>query len=80
VSRPHDASRDDVVPLANVTGFLDEDPSLVGLLISHGHQDHWGLIEEVSQSVPVYVGHATCRILKEAAFFASGVTLDPAGF
>jgi ribonuclease J len=80
VGRPLDAIRDEFVPLPGVTGLRDQDPSLLGVIISHGHQDHWGLIDQVSKNVPVYIGEAGQRILKEAAFFSSGVTLDPAGF
>jgi ribonuclease J len=67
-------------PLPDVPGFLSPDPSLLGLLISHGHQDHWGLVGQLQSGIPVYIGEAACRILKEAAFFSSGVALDPAGF
>src|SRR4051812_12389498 len=80
VGRPLDALRDESVPLPDVPGLRDGNPPLLGLVISHGHQDHWGLIDQVSQSVPVYIGEATYRILKEAAFFGSGVTLASTGF
>jgi ribonuclease J len=80
VGRPLDALRDEFVPLPEVAGLRDEDPSLLGLVISHGHQDHRGLIDQISKTVPVYIGEAVHRILKEAGFFSSGVTLDPAGF
>ena len=80
VGRPLDALRGEIVPLPDVTGLHDQDPSLLGLVISHGHQDHWGLIDQVSKNVPVYIGEAAYRILKEAEFFSSGVTLNPAGF
>jgi ribonuclease J len=80
VGRPLDAPRDEFVPLPDVTGLRDQNASLLGLIISHGHQDHWGLIDQVSKGVPVFIGEATHRILREAAFFSSGVTLDPEGF
>jgi ribonuclease J len=80
VGRPLNAVRDELVPLPNVSGLREQDPSLLGVLISHGHQDHWGLIDQVSKNVPVYIGEAAYRILKEAEFFSSGVTLNPAGF
>lgn len=80
VGRPLDALRDEFVPLPEVTGLRDQDPCLLGLVISHGHQDHWGLVDQVSKNVPIYIGEAAFRILKEAAFFACGVTLNPAGF
>ena len=39
------------------------------MLLSHSHPDHYGLIERVHPSVPLYMGIATEAILKEAAFF-----------
>jgi ribonuclease J len=80
VGQPLDADRDVVTPLPGVAGFQSADLSLLGILISHGHQDHWGLIGQVPIHVPVFIGEATHRILKEAAFFATGVVLQPAGF
>ena len=80
VGRPLGALRDEFVPLPDVTGLREPDPSFLGLIISHGHQDHWGLIDQVTNNVPVYIGEATHGILKEAAFFSAGVRLDPAGF
>ena len=66
--------------MPSVAGFQSPDPSLLGILISHGHQDHWGLIGQVPSHVQVFIGEATHRILKEAAFFSTGVVLQPAGF
>ena len=56
VGQPLDADRDVVTPLPGVAGFQSADPSLLGIPISHGHQDHWGLIGEVSSHVPVFMG------------------------
>jgi ribonuclease J len=39
------------------------------VLVSHGHPDHYGLIDELGLDFPVYMGTATAAILKEAAFF-----------
>jgi ribonuclease J len=80
IGQPLDAARGTVTALPDIPGFLSPDPSLLGILISHGHQDHWGLIGQVPIRVPVYIGEAAHRILKEAAFFSQGLTLDPAGF
>jgi len=80
VGRPLDADPGVVTPLPDVAAFQSPDPSLLGIVISHGHQDHWGLIGQVSSHVPVFTGEATYRILKEAAFFSTGVDLTPAGF
>jgi ribonuclease J len=80
VGRPLSAGRNEVVPLPPVPGFAELDPSLVGVVISHAHQDHWGLVDQVPPRTPVFIGEATHRILAEAAFWSSGATMTPAGF
>lgn len=67
-----------VVPA--VPGLLEADPALKGIVITHAHQDHWGLVDQTLPSVPLYMGEATHHILKEAAFWVSGLTRVPAGF
>ncbi len=52
-----------------------------GLIISHPHQDHWGLATNISKEVPVYMGESASRILQEAAFFMWGQGIfHPAGY
>ncbi|HOX44523.1 MAG TPA: MBL fold metallo-hydrolase [Myxococcota bacterium] len=54
---------------------------LLGVIISHPHQDHWGLVTQVSPRVPIFMGEAAHRILREALFFSSaGADIKPAGF
>lgn len=56
--------------LPDVPGLWAEgDGSLLGLLISHGHPDHYGLADLAAPSVPIYIGEAAAAILREAAFF-----------
>lgn len=57
------------LPLPAVSGLDGNDPSLIGMIISHGHADHYGLATRVHRSVPLYVGEATERLLREAMFF-----------
>lgn len=80
VGRPLNAERGAHVPLPEVAGFVEADPSLVGVVISHAHQDHWGLVGQIPQGVPLYLGEATQRILEEAAFWTEGLVVSPAGF
>lgn len=82
LGRPLDAGRDDDVPLPAIPGLRDgRDSSLLGVIISHPHQDHWGLVSQVAPSVPVFIGEAAHRILREALFFSpAGADLRPAGF
>jgi ribonuclease J len=80
LGRPLDAGPDDDVPLPPISGLDGNDPSLLGLLVSHPHQDHYGLASQVSPKVPVFIGEAASRILHEAAFFGcAGLTCAPAG-
>lgn len=57
------------------------DPSLLGVVISHPHADHYGLLAKVGATVPVYIGEAASRILSEAAFFTPlGIDRQPCGY
>jgi ribonuclease J len=65
----------DAVPMRDlfpdVPGLWHEgDGTLEAVIISHGHPDHYGLADLIDPSVPILVGEATARILKEASFFA----------
>jgi ribonuclease J len=80
VGRPLNAAREEVIPLPEVTGLGDDDPSLLGVVISHAHQDHWGLADQIAKGVPIFMGAATCRILAEAAFWTEGLVVEPAGY
>jgi ribonuclease J len=68
LGRPLDAGD---VPLESlvppVPGLLEGAPDLMGVLISHAHQDHVGLVDVVHSSVPVAIGPAAHRILDRAA-------------
>jgi len=70
------------VALPGVAGLADgHDPSLLGVVISHPHPDHYGLLSKVGASVPVYIGESASRILSEAAFFSPfGISLQPSGY
>ena len=48
---------------------LAGDSNLLGLVLSHGHVDHWGLAHLAAPSLPVYLGAATHRVLCAAAPF-----------
>jgi len=70
------------VPLPHVEGLLaaERDPTLLGILVSHPHPDHFGLLPQVADHVPVYIGAAAGRILREAAFFSPmGLDMEWAG-
>jgi ribonuclease J len=82
VGKPLWADWGEAVPLPAVRGLADgTDPSLVGVVISHPHLDHYGLIDQVDPSVPLYIGREATALLKAAKFFsAAGIDLCPTGF
>ncbi|MCY4318426.1 MAG: MBL fold metallo-hydrolase [Alphaproteobacteria bacterium] len=52
--------------LPDVPGFREPDPTLIGIVISHGHMDHYGLAAHIRPDIPVWIGEATHNILKAA--------------
>ncbi len=82
LGRPISAALDENVPLPNVSGLeRGGDPSLAGVVLSHPHIDHYGLIPQMAPTVPLYMGEAGYRILSEAAFFTGAAVLPrPIGF
>jgi ribonuclease J len=80
LGRPLDVGPDDDVPLPPISGLDGNDPSLLGLVISHPHQDHYGLASGISERVPIFVGEAASDILRQVAFFGiGGLTVTPTG-
>ena len=67
--------------LPSVPGLTqDGDDSIVGLLISHPHQDHYGLVNYVRPGIPIYTGQAASAVLGAARFFSpASADLSPAG-
>jgi ribonuclease J len=82
VGKPLWAGWDETVPLPPVPGLADgSDPSLAGVLISHPHLDHYGLIDQVDPRVRVFIGKEATALLREAAFFSpAGINLQPTAF
>ena len=62
---------DEYVPslMPPVAGLGTADPTLLALVVSHGHVDHWGLAPEVKSPLRVAMGTATKKILCAAAPF-----------
>jgi len=42
------------LPLPSVAGLANDNPSLLGIVLSHPHFDHYGLLAKVPRSAPVY--------------------------
>lgn len=80
IGRPLLAEASDPVPLPNVAGLASgKDGSLLGVVISHAHPDHYGLAGLLPDAVPLFMGAATARILRESQFFTPmGLDREPA--
>ena len=70
VGLPLDAGDEDHERLLpDVPGFRDRDDSLLGVVISHPHLDHYGLARHLHPDVPVYIGRDANNILKAASAY-----------
>ena len=58
--------------LPAVPGFRARDDSLLGVVISHPHLDHYGLAGQVRSTVPVYIGEAGHNLLTAASRYVRG--------
>jgi ribonuclease J len=80
VGRPLSAGWSDTVEPPAVPGLGAPCSSLCGVLISHPHLDHYGLLGGVDPSVPVYIGAEAAAVLGAAQFFSpAGVKVEPTG-
>ena len=51
--------------LPNIEGFYDNSKNLIdGIIISHPHQDHYGLVNFINDDVQYYLGEATHKIIE----------------
>ena len=70
---PLDAEINERFHIPEKLGAIDgSDPSLLGILISHPHLDHFGLLAHVSSNIPIGIGGAARRILTAAGPFLPG--------
>lgn len=59
------------VALPEIPGLANgESPDFLGVLISHPHQDHFGLLSKAHPSTPVFIGREAHALLKAAAAFS----------
>jgi ribonuclease J len=69
---PLDAEANDPQYLPVVRGLDGSDSSLLGIMISHPHLDHFGLLAHIPESIPVGMGAAARRVLEAAIPFLPG--------
>jgi len=62
--------------LPKIKGLYDhESPYIEAILLSHPHQDHYGLLSYISQKIPVYMSRG-CKALIEISFFFGQTNYD----
>lgn len=77
VGLPLDVVDPDTFPLHPISGFAAPDDSLLGGVISHPHQDHYGLAYRLPRKTTFLIGKAAEAILAAAGLFSpGGVKLD----
>ena len=58
--------------LPNVEGLYNwQQPGIVGVLVSHGHQDHYGFLDFVHPDIPVYLSAGTAALIEITAMFSN---------
>ena len=61
---PLDAEENEPDLLPNVQGLTQREASLLALIVSHPHQDHYALGKHIDPAIPVYMGAAANRIMR----------------
>lgn len=67
---PLSGERPEDILLPAVPGLAGDSDELLGILLSHPHADHYGLISKVSPNVPVYLGRDAFALLNAALPFS----------
>ncbi|WP_424022422.1 MBL fold metallo-hydrolase [Microbacterium sp.] len=65
--------------LPQAVGIGESGPLPLAVLVSHGHQGHWGLVPTLPSTIPVWIGRGAADILRAADFWGSGIDLREAG-
>lgn len=63
---PLDAEQNSIDLLPNIKGIQNKTADLLALLISHAHQDHYGLGKHIDQSIPIYLSKDADNIMRIA--------------
>ena len=79
LGRPLWAAPGEHIPLPPATGLAGSGPLPLAVLLTHGHQDHCGLVPDLPEGVPVWIGGGAADVLRAAAFWGPGTDLREAG-
>ncbi len=76
---PLDAEENSADLLPAIPGLTEADTDLLGVLLSHPHMDHYGLLKHTRTDLPVAMGAAGRRILEAAAPWVPDSTIPAPG-
>lgn len=79
LGRPLWAEPGQHIPLPPAIGLGEPGPLPLAVLLSHGHQDHWGLVPDLPPGIPIWVGQGAADVLRAAQFWGTGIDLHEAG-
>ncbi len=66
IGLPLDAESNTPDLLPDIKGLMEKTDDLIGILISHAHQDHYAAGKWINPAIPVYMGKATKTIMEAA--------------
>ncbi|MGM0609300.1 MAG: MBL fold metallo-hydrolase [Candidatus Muiribacteriota bacterium] len=66
---PLEADKDTKKYLPDIKGLIKYSKKLLGILISHIHMDHIGLLPYINKKIPIYMGESSKSILINSAKF-----------
>lgn len=69
IGLPLDAESNTPDLLPDIKGLTEKTDDLIGILISHAHQDHYAAGKWINPAIPVYMGKATKTIMEAARDF-----------
>lgn len=67
IGLPLDAEENTADLLPQIKGLKEKSSDLLGILISHAHQDHYALGLHIDKHIPVYMGRISAKILEVSA-------------
>ena len=71
VGKPLDVGWNEDVVLPRIRGLQNgDDRRLAGVIVSHPHLDHYGLLSQVHPRVPIFAGADASRVVEAASFFS----------
>ena len=73
---PLDAAEETESLVPDIKGLKEGDPSILGIIISHPHRDHYGLIKFASPKIPVYIGEIAYKILEIFSVFVPNAAVE----